>query len=82
MKWLENLNSPYYHEVKFSKKYARFYSYLEVHTALWSRGKMFTKIKQFCWSDLKPLTVPVITSSNFVKNKAVLLKWLENLNCP
>ena len=25
MKWLENLNSPYYHEVKFSKKYARFY---------------------------------------------------------
>ena len=49
---------------------------------LLSRGEIFLKIKQFWWSDWKIWTAPIIKSWNFYKNKAILLKWLENLNCP
>ena len=72
-----------YHELKCSKKYGRFYEVIWKFTLLLSsRGKIFQKIKQFCWSDSKTSTAPIITSWNFLKNKVVLLKWLENLNCP
>ena len=48
---------------------------------LLSRGTISGKIRQFCWNDLKIWTAPIITSWNFLENKAVLLKWLENLIC-
>ena len=38
--------------------------------------------KQFYWSVLKVWTAPIITSWNFRKIKAVLLKCFEILNCP
>ena len=47
-----------------------------------SRGEIFLKIKQFCWSDLKIWTTPIITSSNVRKNTPDLMKLLEYLNCP
>ena len=34
-----------------------------------------------CWCDLKIWHGSIITSSNFRKNKAVLLKWFENSHC-
>ena len=42
----------------------------------------FAKRRQFCCSDCKIWTAPIITSWNFLKNKAVLLQWFENMNCP
>ena len=47
-----------------------------------SQTEIFTKIKQFCWCDLKIWHGPIITSWNFRKNEVVLLTWFENLNCP
>ena len=49
---------------------------------LLSLGKTFAKIRQFCWCDLKIWPTPIITGWNFLKNKAVLILSLENLNCP
>ena len=49
---------------------------------LLSRAETFSIIKQFCWSNSKTWTAPIITSWNFLKNKAVLLQWFENMNCP
>ena len=49
---------------------------------LLSSAEIFSKVKQFRWSDLKIWTGPFITSWNFLKNKAVLLKQLENLKYP
>ena len=82
LKWLENLNYPYYHEIKCSQKYPDLMKLLEcLNCPYYCEGKSFSKIKQFCWCDLKIWTVPIITSSNVRKNKAILLKWLKNLNC-
>ena len=79
----EVLNCPYYPELKFSKWYDSFHEVTwKFALPLSSRSKVFTKIKQFCWSDSKTWTAPIITSSNFLKKKAVLLKWFENLNYP
>ena len=83
LKWFENCNYPYYHELKFSKKYRRFYKVTWNFTLpLSSRVEIFSKIKQFCWSDSKTLTAPIITSWSFLKNRVVLLKRFQNLNCP
>ena len=82
LKWLENLNCPCYHELIFSKKYGRFYKVTWKFTLpLSSRGKIFVKIKQFCWSDLKIWIASIVRSSNFHKDKAVLLKRFKNLKC-
>ena len=80
--WLESLNCPYYHELKFSQNYGRFYEATwKFALPLLSRGKIFTKIKQFGWCNLKFWTVPIITSSNVCKNTPDLIKLLEYLNC-
>ena len=55
---------PYYHELKVTWIFG---------LSLISRGKIFSKIRQFCWCDLKIWPAPIIASSNFRKNKAVLM---------
>ena len=83
---LENSYCPYYYEVKFSPKIKQFCCYdfkfhmplLFSYIASWTLAKIW----QILWNDLKIRTAPIITSWNFPKNKAVLLKWFENLNCP
>ena len=62
---LENLNCPYYHEVKCPQKWDHSCTYMP----LLSRAGIFAKIKQFCWCDLKICTSPIIKSWNFLKNK-------------
>ena len=46
------------------------------------RGKIFWKIWQILWNQLKIWLAPIIARQNFGKNKAILLKWFEYLNCP
>ena len=59
---LEVLNCPYYHEFKFSKKYDKFYQATwKLTLPISSRGKIFSKIKQCCWSDLKIYTATIFT---------------------
>ena len=83
LKWFENLNCPYYHELKFCQKESSFVEVIrKLELALLSPVEIFWKINQFCWSDSKTWTAPTITSWNFLKYKAVLLKWFENLNWP
>ena len=80
---LENLNCPYYHELKYSQKYDRFYEVTwKLALPLLSQGHIFTKIKQLCWSELKIWATLIITSSNVHKNTPHLMKLLEYLNCP
>ena len=68
---------------KLWQKYGTFYEVTwKFGLALLSRTEVFTKIKQLCWSVLKIWTSPIITSWNFRKNKAVLLKCFGNLDCP
>ena len=50
----------------------------ELH--LLSRAEIFAKTREFCWSDSKIWTAPIITGWNFLKNKGVLISP-ENLNC-
>ena len=50
----------------------------ELH--LLSRAEIFAKTREFCWSDSKIWTAPIITGWNFLKNKAVLISP-KNLNC-
>ena len=45
------------------------------------RSKIFAKIRQLCWCDLKHWPDPIIVSWNICKSKAVFLKWLEKFNC-
>ena len=45
-------------------------------------AEVFSKIKPFCWSDLKIFTASIIMSWNFLKNKAVFLKWRDNWTAP
>ena len=80
---LESFNCPYYHELKFSKKYGWFYEITwKFALPLTSRGQIFTKIKQFCWSELKIWTAPIITSWSFLKNMAEFIKLLESSRFP
>ena len=53
----------------------------KIEPALLSRGKILAKIGQFPWCDLNIWPFPIITSGNFLKNKADLLKRFGNLNC-
>ena len=46
------------------------------------RGKIFPKIKLFCWYDSEIWTASIITSSNVHKNTPDLMKLPEYLNCP
>ena len=79
----ENLNWPYYHEMEFSQKHGRFYEVTwKFALPLLSRGKIFTKIKQFYWSDLKIWTAPIITSSNIRKNTPDLISYLNIWTAP
>ena len=83
LKWFENLNCPYYHELKFSKKSSSFVEViLKLELPLLSRVDIVSKTQQFCWSESKPSTAPIVTSSIFLKNKTVFLQWFENFNCP
>ena len=43
--------------------------------------KVPTKIRPFLYNHLKVWPSPTITSWSFRKNKAVLLRYFENLNC-
>ena len=43
---------------------------------------MTTKVRPFLYINLKIWPVPIVTSWNFLKNKAVLLKWFKTLDCP
>ena len=45
------------------------------------RSKIFAKIRQLCWCDLKRWPDPIIASWNIGKKKAVFLKWFEKFNC-
>ena len=54
----------------------------QLELSLLSRAEIFSKIQQFSCSDSKAWTAPIVTSENFLKNKAVLLKLFENLNSP
>ena len=77
---LENLAWPYYRELKFLQKYKS--SFVEViwksALPLLSRAEIFAKKKQFSWCDLKIETASIITSWNFLRNKAVLQMCFEN----
>ena len=79
--WFETFNYPYYHELKFSQKYGRFY---EVNwkfvLLLLSRDKILAKIRQFCWTDSKIWTASIMKSFNFLKSKGFMISP-ENLNC-
>ena len=52
----------------------------KIELALLSLGKILAKIRQFSWCELNIWPSP-ITSGNFRKNKADLLKRFGNLNC-
>ena len=67
-KSLENSDYPGYHEVSISQKYGRFYevNWKFALPLLWL-GKIFPKIKQFCWCDLKICTALIIKSWSFCK---------------
>ena len=58
--------------------------YMKFDMPLLSQGKAFAfaKIRQFCWSNLKIWTAPIITSWNFCKNVSFVMKPFEHLNCP
>ena len=45
------------------------------------RSKIFAKIRQLCWCDLKHWPDPIIVSWNICKSKALFLKWFEKFNC-
>ena len=53
----------------------------KVELPLLSRAEIFAKARQFCWSDSKIWTVPMMKGWNVLKNKAVLMISPENLNC-
>ena len=73
----------YYNELKILQKYPRFIEVTwKFELLLLLLDKTFAKIRQFCWCDLKIWPTPIITGWNFLKNKAVLILSLENLNCP
>ena len=67
---LENLNCSYYHELNFFQNYDRFYEAAwKLALPLLSQGKIFKKITQICWNDLKIWTIPIITRENFLQNE-------------
>ena len=80
---LENSIYPCYHEVICPRKWDHSYKFTwKLDLPLLSRAEIFTRIKQFCWFDLKIWHGPIIASWNFRKNiGAVLLKWFENSHC-
>ena len=79
--WLEHLVCHYYYELKFLRKIRQFWWY-HFKLPLLTWGEVFTKIRPFLYIHLKVWSAPIImTSWNFRKNAAVLLKWCENLNC-
>ena len=65
MKSFENLNYPDYHKLKFWGNFDDFT--WKFAQPLLSQGKLFPKIKQFCWCDLKIWPAPIITNWNFWK---------------
>ena len=53
-----------------------------LNSPYYHEGKLFAKVRQFCWCDLKVCTALIITIWNFLKNMADFMKSLENLQCP
>ena len=53
----------------------------KVELPLLSRAEIFVKARQFCWSDSKIWTAPMMKDWNVLKNKAVLMISPENMNC-
>ena len=53
----------------------------KVELPLLARAEIFPKARQFCWSDSKIWTAPMMRGWNVLKNKAVLMISPEDLNC-
>ena len=67
--WLENLNFPYYHELKFSQKYGRFYKVTwNFALPLLSRGKIFPINKAVLLMWLEYLHCPYYYKLKFLQN--------------
>ena len=66
----ENLPCPYYRELKFCQKEGSFVEVIwKFELPLLSRAEIFTKTRQFCWTDSKIWTAYIMTGFNFLKNK-------------
>ena len=78
-----NLNCPYYRELDFLQNILDLMkSFENLYCCYYlPRVKIFAKVSQFCWSDLKVPAAPIITSWNICKNMAVVMMSLEDLNC-
>ena len=84
MKSLKSSHCPYCHEVKFSQKQSSFVVVIwKFELPMESRAQMFAKYSRFSDEVTWIFELPLLSWGKIShKNEAVLLMWLENLNCP
>ena len=75
LKCFESLNCPYYLGLKFSQKNKNFVEVFWKLELPLLPAEIFTKIKRFCWSDLKIWPAPISQAGIFAKIRQIWCHW-------